>query len=260
MAKSAKAAYLPPLSGVIQTRTGYRVHFQFVPSGHSLPYVVLTNHAVSPVGPNWDNRPVRFKFLVGITGETGQWGRTDAAEPYVDFADGSDPVPAVLRTSIHDDCLDAWEAYLDQRPELLGYARLTEINNEIVQLTEKSAVLEKQIAEIQGRCKNLVDLATRIRATLPQAASPVSEQERDILLQLVTDNCWLSISKDGTAELHPFNSPDVLGTVDSNSARRLVLCGFVQLHRHLADNRTVFKIAERGSQFVSEFLGKKGGV
>lgn len=246
-----KREYLPAIDGIIQTRRGNHVRFQFVASGGPLPFVVLTNHELGDEGRvDWAGRPARFKFLIGPAGPDNRWQRTDAAEPAVDFADGNDAVPDALRTAVHDDCLDAWESYMDQRPELITYARLTGINNEIVQLDEKAQLLEKQLAEVHGKRKNLEALEGRVRATLPAAPAPLSADEQDTLLAMVTDNCWLSLREGENAELHPFNSPNVLREVDATAARRLVVCGFVQLHRYLADGRTVFKVADRGREYV----------
>jgi len=243
--------YLPNLTGTIQTRTGLHVNFQFIASGSALPFVVLTNHGLGADGKvEWDDRSVRFRFLIGPAGPDNRWQRNDAGEPSVDYADGSDVVPDALRTSLHDDCLDAWERYSDERPELVTYARLVEINNQIVQLDEKAAILEKQLAEVQGERKNLEALEARVRATLPPTATPLSTEESDTLNALVLDNCWLSLREGEDAELHPYNTPDVLRTVSSAAAQRLAVCGFIQLHRYLADNRTVFKIADRGREIV----------
>ena len=243
--------YLPNITGTIALRTGKHVNFQFVASGRALPFVVLTNHGLGDEGNvEWSGRPARFKLLIAPAGPDNRWQRTDAAEPVVDFADGPDVVPDALRTSIHDDCLDAWERYSDERPELLTYARLTEINNEIVQLNEKAALLEKQLAEVHGRRNNLEAMEARVRATLPAVPTPLSAPELDTLTSLVMDNCWLSLREGENAELHPFNTPEVLREVPAAVVQRLVVCGFIQLHRHLADNRTVFKIADRGREVV----------
>lgn len=246
-----KRELLPPISGVLQGRTGNRIRFQFVSSGHALPFVIMSNHGLGDEGEfQWVGRPVRFKFLISPAGPDNRWQRTDAAEPVVDFADGSDPVPDAVRTHVHDDCLDVWEAYLDTRPELVPYARLTEINNDIVQLNERADAIQTELAEIHGRRKNLLEMERRIRESLPPQAQPLTAADKEIIEAMVTDNCWLSLREGQEAELHPFNSPDVLKSVNPQSAQRLVISGFVQLHRHLADGRTVFKIAERGRETV----------
>lgn len=246
-----KREHLPPIAGTIRTRRGMHVRFQFVASGHALPYVVLSNHGLGDEGNlSWDGRQARFRFLIGPAGPDNRWQRTDVAEPVVDWADSADDVPTALRTAVHDDCLDAWEAYMDERPELLSYARLTEINNDILQLDEKAQRLEKQLAEVHGRKANLEALEARIRAAVPRQSVPLSSTEREIIEAMVTDNCWLSLREGEQAELHPFQSPDVLREVDATAARRLIVCGFVELHRYLADERSVFKIAKRGREAV----------
>lgn len=242
---------LPAITGVIRTRRGWQASYKFVASGHPLPYVVLTNHGLGEeVSLKFNDRPVRFRFLIGPAGPDNRWQRTDAAEPVVDWADGPGDVPDALRVEVHDSLLDAWEEYTDQRPELLPYARLTEINNEIAQLDEKAQRLEKQLAEVHGRKSNLESLEKSVRATIPVQAEPLSADEREIIEAMVTDNCWLSLREGEQAELHPYDSPDVLREVSAEAANRLIVCGFVQLHRYLQDHRSVFKIADRGRRFV----------
>lgn len=251
------AEYLPPIEGSIRTRIVNEIRFKFVASGSAVPFVVLTNHDAGESGRlEFQGRPVRFRFLIAPTGPNGHWQRTDAAEPSVDFADGPDKVPDFLRQSIHDSCLDAWEAYSSARPDLAGYARLTEANNNIVQCDDKIAKLEQQIARLQedvrkekGRRANLVAMSQRIKDTLPKPLAPLTTDERSILLAMTDDNCWLSLKADAkVAELHPYNSPSVLRDVPFESAQRLVLEGYLRLHRHLADQRATFIVSERGRE------------
>lgn len=237
--------YLPPIAGSIQTAIGV-VRFQFVSSGSAVPAVVLTNHGLT-ADFKYDDREVRFRFLVAPASDTGRWQRTDVAEPDCDFMDGSDPVPAAVRTQVHDSCLDAWETYMEQRPELVDYARLTEVNNDIVQLDEKIDRLGSQLQDLKGRRSNLIQMESRIRAKVNPAPPPdLSDSERYILSQMLYNNCWLTTEDGQDAQLHPYQSADILESVDSTAANRLVTCGFIQLHRNLEGSRVAWRMAERG--------------
>lgn len=243
MAK-AKRDYLPPITGEINTPVG-PVRFKFIPSG-GVPAVVLTNHGSQPAF-KVDGREVRIKFMIAQTGPNGVWQRTDAAEPHCDFVDSLDAVPAVYMQEVHDHLLDTWETYVAERPELIPYARTTEVNNDIVQIEEKIGQLEQQLLTLRGRRENMLDLEKRVRELVPaRVAPPVSDDQRHVLSEMVGKNCWLSM-KDGTQpELHPYSSPDVLAYVDGTSAHALVVNGFVQLHRNLEDGRQTFKVTQRG--------------
>lgn len=239
---------LPPIAGSIQTTIGV-VRFQFVASGSSMPAVVLTNHGLT-ADFQYGGREVRFRFLIAPAGPNGRWQRTDAAEPDCDFMDGPDAVPDSVCTAVHDGCLDAWEIYMDQRSDLIDYARLVQINNDIVLLDEKIVRLNGQLTVAVGRRDNLVDLESRIRKKLPQDSPELSEVERHILNQMVNFNCWLTTQDGQHAELHAFQSASTLEAVDSAAANRLATCGFIQLHRNLGDGRTAWKVADRGREIV----------
>jgi len=190
-------------------------------------------------------------MLIQPAGKDNRWQRTDVAEPVVDYVESRQAVPDSVRTEIHDDLLDGWEAYMDQRPELLVYARLTEVNNQIVQLEEKLQLLHGQASVLEGKRSNLVDLEKRLQSQIRPTTDSLPAESMDILNSMVTDNCWLTLDGESKAELYPYNCPESVGPVDFKSAVNLVVGGYVQLHRHLADGRTVFKSAERGRNSVT---------
>ena len=241
--------FLPPIEGTIRTRLVDEMRFKFVASGSAVPFVVLTNHGDAGGRLEIAGRPIRFRFLISPAA-TGKWQRSDAAEPHVDFADGPEAVSETIRQTIHDSCLDAWEAYANSRPELVQYARLTENHNNVVQLDEQIAKLEKQLLAAKGRRSNLIEMSKRIRATLPKPPDALAEEERSVLNAMVHENCWLSMREGDDAQLHPFQAATVLRSVDAKAAQRLVTGGFVQLHRYLADNRATFRIADRGRDAI----------
>lgn len=240
--------YMQPLAGVIGSKIG-PIRFQFVAAG-SVPAAVLSNHGES-ASYQFDGRPVRFRFLV-IPTKSGGWERGDVAEPYVDFGDGPDPAPEMLRKEVHDACLDAWSLYLENRGDLVKYARLIFVNNDILQVDEKIARFEKLLKAERGKRKNLLELEESLKKQVPAQPSLLADEEADILSAMVQENCWLSLRGGKEAELHPYNSPEVLRRVNDEAASRLVLLGYVQLHRYLADDRTVFKVAKRGRDVMGK--------
>lgn len=241
---------LPPIEGKLATAIG-EIRFRFIPSGTGLPSVLLTNHGCLPTF-QFDVAEVRIKFLIVPTANGG-WQRSDAGEPHLDYVDRADTVPELVRTQVHDACLDVWELYLAQRPELVPLARVTDVNNQIFQIEDKMDRLSGQLDQLRGKRDNLAALESRIKATIPETVT-LSDDERHILSFMNNQQCWLALREGKDAELHPFNSPDVLEKVNDAAANSLILRGFVQLHRYLADKRTVFKMADRGWEI---FEGKK---
>lgn len=246
--------YIPPIKGVIETSRGKYVQFQFVSAGQPVPYAVLSNHGLQESQHSWEwqGHPVRFRFLIMPGGPDNRWRRSDLAEPHVDFSDSLDAAPDQLRTLVHDDCLDAWEAYMDERPELVTYARIAEVNNDIVQIDEKLAHAQSNVDRLMGEKANLEKLEKRLKDLTQDSELSLTPTEYGVLVQLAKDNCWLSVRNEDEGEIHPYMSTQVSGVVDPKTTKRLVLCGYVQLHRHLEAGRNAFRISERGHQAVEK--------
>ena len=239
----------PMPSGYLTTRLGV-VRFQFVATAGMPPAVVMTTHGVTPAF-KWGELELIVRFLVHWVGSG--WERTDAAEPYILPALGKQPIPDVIRKSVHDALIESLTGYVQQFPQTLQLSRAVEINNRIWSLEKKIAKVSETKAEFERELNGLLELERGFVITpVPSVFSSVPIHGVAVLKRLVDENCWISQASMSDATLHPYNSPTVLDVVPKEICDYLVTEKLVTLHRHLADGRDVYRVSVSGRKLVEK--------